>query len=222
MENKEYRVLTLGNPWEEDYATREAYKALRTNLMFCGSDKKVIAITSCTQNEGKSTISMGVAMSLAEVGKKVLLIDADLRRPAVARLLVEKASPGLSEILMGDVRAEEALRKEAYPNLDIIFSGEIPPNPSELLSSERMQNLIEFYAEQYDYILVDTPPVNVVTDACIVANLLDGVLLLAWQKRSKKDAIRQAVNNLKLTGANVLGYILNGVVYDDEKHYGSY
>ena len=207
-----------------NFAIQEAYKRLRTNISFCIRDQKCrkFCLTSGHAGEGKSITMLNLAISIAQTGKKVLLIDADLRRPAVARLLVEKASPGLSEILMGDVRAEEALRKEAYPNLDIIFSGEIPPNPSELLSSERMQNLIEFYAEQYDYILVDTPPVNVVTDACIVANLLDGVLLLAWQKRSKKDAIRQAVNNLKLTGANVLGYILNGVVYDDEKHYGSY
>ena len=207
-----------------NFAIQEAYKRLRTNIRFCIRDQKCrkLCLTSGGPGEGKSITLLNLAISIAQTGKKVLLVDADLRRPAVARLLVEKASPGLSEILMGDVAVEDAIRPEAYPNLDIIFSGEIPPNPSELLSSENMQQVIETCAEHYDYILVDTPPVNVVTDACIVANLLDGVLLLAWQKRSRKDALRQAVNNLKLTGANVLGYILNGVVYDDEKQYGSY
>lgn len=207
-----------------NFAIQEAYKRLRTNIRFCIRDQKCrkICLTSGGPGEGKSITLLNLAISIAQTGKKVLLIDADLRRPAMARLLVEKASPGLSEILMGDVGVEDAVRPEAYPNLDIIFSGEIPPNPSEILSSERMQELIETSAERYDYILVDTPPVNVVTDACVVANLLDGVLLLVRQDRSRKDAVRQAVGNLQLTGANILGYILNGVTSEDSKYYGTY
>lgn len=207
-----------------NFAIQEAYKRLRTNIRFCIRDQKCkkFCLTSGQAGEGKSITLLNLAISIAQTGKKVLLIDADLRRPAVARLLVEKASPGLSEVLVGEIKADDAIRPEVYPNLDILFSGEIPPNPSEILSGEMMQKLIESSAEKYDYILVDTPPVNVVTDACVIANLLDGVMLLAWQNRSKKDSIRQAVNNLQLTGANILGYILNGVVSDDNKYYGSY
>lgn len=207
-----------------NFAIQEAYKRLRTNIRFSIRDQKCkkFCLTSGMAGEGKSITLLNLAISIAQTGKKVLLIDADLRRPAVARLLVEKASPGLSEVLVGEVKAVDAIRPEVYPNLDILFSGEIPPNPSEILSSELMQSLIETSAEKYDYILVDTPPVNVVTDACIIASLLDGVLLLVREGRSKKDAVRQAINNLQLTGANVLGYILNGVVSDDSRYYGNY
>ena len=207
-----------------NFTIQEAYKRLRTNIRFCIRDQKCkkFCLTSGQAGEGKSITLLNLAISIAQTGKKVLLIDADLRRPAVARLLVEKASPGLSEVLVGDVQDVDAIRPQVYPNLDILFSGEIPPNPSEILSSERMQELIETCAERYDYILVDTPPVNVVTDACVVANLLDGVLLLVRQERSRKDAVRQAVNNLQLTGANILGYILNGVVTEESKYYGTY
>ena len=207
-----------------NFAIQEAYKQLRTNIRFCIRDQKCkkFCLTSGQAGEGKSITLLNLAISIAQTGKKVLLIDADLRRPAMARLLVEKASPGLSEVLLGEVEAVDAIHPGIYPNLDILFSGEIPPNPSEILSGERMVDLIEASAEKYDYILVDTPPVNVVTDACIVANLLDGVLLLAWQNRSKKDAVRQAINNLQLTGANVLGYILNGVEAEESTYYGKY
>ncbi|MBR2309103.1 MAG: CpsD/CapB family tyrosine-protein kinase [Oscillospiraceae bacterium] len=207
-----------------NFAIQEAYKRLRTNIRFCIRDQKCkkFCLTSGQAGEGKSITLLNLAISIAQTGKKVLLIDADLRRPAMARLLVEKASPGLSEVLAGEVEAVDAIHPGVYPNLDILFSGEIPPNPSEILSSERMVELIETSAEKYDYILVDTPPVNVVTDACVVANLLDGVLLLAWQNRSKKDAVRQALNNLQLTGANVLGYILNGVESEESSYYGRY
>lgn len=207
-----------------NFAIQEAYKSLRTNISFSIRDSKCkkFCLTSGASGEGKSITLLNLAISIAQTGKKVLLIDADMRRPAVARLLVEQASPGLSEVLANVVKEEDAIRKEIYPNLDILFSGEIPPNPSELLTGERMRTLIDTNAEKYDYILVDTPPVAVVTDACIVANLLDGVLLLAWQNRSRKDAVKQAVNSLQLTGANILGYVFNGVVTKERKYYETY
>lgn len=207
-----------------NFVIQEAYKSLRTNISFLirGQKCKRFCITSASSGEGKSITLLNLAISIAQAGKKVLLIDADMRRPALARLLVEQASPGLSEVLADHVREEEAVRKEVYPNLDILFAGEIPPNPSEILGSERMQELIETNSMYYDYILVDTPPVGVVTDACIVANLLDGVLMLVWQGRSQKDLVRQAVNNLRLTNANILGYVLNGVVPKTRKYYENY
>ena len=203
------------------FALQEAYKTLRTNIQFSlrGNSCKRFCITSSSAGEGKSITMLNLAISFAETGKRVLLIDADLRRPALARLMVEKVSPGLSNVLAEQTTLEEAIRPSVYANLDVMFSGDVPPNPSELLSSEAMQNLIQELSGQYEYILVDAPPVNVVSDCCIIANLLDGVLLLARQGRSKKEGIKQAVNQLKLTDAKMLGYVLNGVTVRTKGYY---
>ena len=207
-----------------NFAVQEAYKALRTNIRFFvrGGYCKKFCITSAAAGEGKSITLLNLAISIAEDGHKVLLIDADLRRPAVARLLVEKAAPGLSNLLAGQNTVEGCIRKDLYTNLDVLFAGDIPPNPSELLGNEKMQELIEQMSFEYDYILVDTPPVNVVSDTCVVANLLDGVLLLARQGSSRKDALGQAVKTLQLTGAKLLGFVLNGVVVEKSKQYDYY
>lgn len=203
------------------FAVREAYKTLRTNTRFFLSNTgcKKFCITSSMLGEGKSITILNLAISFAEAGQKVLLIDADMRRPAVARLLIEKASPGLSNVLAGLTSVEESIRKDIYPNLDILFSGDIPPNPSELLGSDRMPQLIEEMSKLYDYILVDTPPVNVVSDTCIVANILDGVLYLVRQNKAEKEAVKAGVNQLELVGAKILGFVLNGVDMDTNKHY---
>lgn len=218
--NQRRLVLNQRSP----FALQEAYKTLRTNIRFFlrGNGCKKICITSSNSGEGKSITLLNLAISFAETGKKVLLVDADLRRPAVARLLGEKATPGLSNILAELCNEDEAVRRELYPNLDVIFSGDVPPNPSELLSSERMQTFVENMSVRYDYILVDTPPVNVVSDSCVVANLMDGVLLLARQGRTRKDSVKKAVAHLQLTGANILGYVLNGVDTGNSVYYSSY
>lgn len=207
-----------------NFAVQEAYKALRTNIRFFvrGGYCKKFCITSATAGEGKSITLLNLAISIAEDGHKVLLIDADMRRPAVARLLVEKAAPGLSNFLAGQEEVEACIRKDLYTNLDVLFSGDVPPNPSELLGSEKMQELIELMSLEYDYILVDTPPVNVVSDTCVVANLLDGVLFLARQGSANKDTVSQAVKKLQLTGAKLLGFILNGVTVEKSKQYDYY
>lgn len=206
-----------------NFVVKESYKTLRTNIRFLLRDHKCkrISITSGEAGEGKSITLLNLAISLAEDGQKVLLIDADMRRPAVGRLLVEKASPGLSEVLGKVADWDEAIRKDVYDNLDILFSGEIPPNPSELLGSEMMQNLIETMSERYDYILVDTPPVGVVSDASIATSMLDGVLLLVRQNKARKETVRRAVDSLAKAGIKPLGYVLNGVNLSDDK-YGHY
>ena len=151
-----------------NFAVREAYKTLRTNIRFLRDHKcKRISITSGLSGEGKSITLTNLAISLAEDGQRVLLIDADMRRPALSRLLMESATPGLSEILSGQASVQEAVREELYSNLDVIFAGDVPPNPSELLGSNAMRELIDTMSERYDYILVDTPPVGMVSDACI-------------------------------------------------------
>ena len=209
-------ILSANSP----FAMQEAYKTLRTNILFAlrGTGCKKFCITSSAAGEGKSITILNLAISFAQTGKKVLLIDADLRCPALARLLVEKATPGLSNILADLDSDQEAIHKDIYPNLDVIFSGDVPPNPSELLSGERMQQMLDKLSQKYDYILIDTPPVTMVSDVCIVASLLDGVLLLARQGKTRKDALKQAVNQLKLTDAKLLGYVLNGV----DTHSGNY
>lgn len=204
------------------FAAREAYKTLRTNIRFSlrGKGCKRISITSAMSGEGKSITLLNLAISMAEDGQKVLLIDADLRRPAISRLLMEKASPGLSNVLAGLNTVDDAIRKEIQPNLDVLFSGDVPPNPSELLGSEKMQEVIETLSKCYDYILVDTPPVSVVSDACIVTHLLDGVLLLVRQGHSNREAVKKAVSNLELTGIKPLGFVFNGVELTKGGTYG--
>ncbi len=197
---------------KSDFYVLEAYKTLRTNIRFfsSGDGCKKFCITSGLAGEGKSITALNLAISFAETGQRVVLIDADLRRPSMARLLIEKAAPGLSNILAGLCTADEAVRKTAYPNLDIIFSGEVPPNPSELLSDNRMEKLIDMLSQRYDYILVDTPPVGIVSDACVVANYLDGVLFLVRQNESEKGVTAQCVKQLEFSGAKLMGFVLNG------------
>lgn len=209
---------------QSSFAMKEAYRTLRTNIRFAlqGEGCKKFCITSSSQGEGKSITMMNLAIAFAETGHKVLLIDADMRRPAINRLLVEKATPGLSNVLAGLSDEAEVLRKDVRPNLDVIFSGDIPPNPAELLDSDRMREMLEKLSKRYDYVLVDTPPVNVVSDACVVADMLDGALLLARQGRSRKESLKRAVNNLNLAGVKLLGCVFNGVPHEIKTIYSYY
>ena len=212
------RRFILGK--NSSFQVQEAYKTMRTNIRFMlsGDGCKKFCITSGLASEGKSITILNLAISFAETGHRVLLIDADLRRPSLARLLIEVAAPGLSNVLAGLCTVEEAIRKSEYPNLDLILSGDIPPNPSELLGSEKMEKMIRQLSQKYDYILVDTPPVGIVADACIVANMLDGVLFLVRQNVTEKDSVVQGVKQLELAGAKLLGFILNGAQSGNKKY----
>lgn len=204
------------------FYVQEAYKTLRTNVNFtlAGEGCKKFCITSGVAAEGKSITTLNLAISFAQTGKKVILIDADMRRPTLAKLLIEKATPGLSNILAGQCGEEEAIRKDVYPNLDVIFSGEIPPNPSELLGNPWMARMIEKLSKIYDYILVDTPPVGIVSDSCVVAESMDGVLMLVRQHRTEKDVVSRSVKQLEMSGAKLLGFVLNGSEKDSNGRYG--
>ena len=207
-----------------NFLVREAYKSLRTNLQFLLRKEscKKLCVVSGTAGEGKSITTLNLAISLAESGQRVLLIDADMRLPTQARLLVEKVSPGLSNILAGLATAEDSIRRNIYPGLDLIFAGDVPPNPSELLGSPEMLELLETQSANYDYILVDTPPVGIVTDACVLAPHLDGVLLLVRQGHAKKDEVRQSVRKLQMAGARILGYVFNAVPTELGNSYSYY
>lgn len=206
---------------KSNFFVQEAYKTLRTNIRFflSGEGCKKFCVTSSHAGEGKSITILNLAISFAQTGQKVLLIDADLRRPSLARLLVEKAAPGLSNVLAGLCTEEEAIREGNYPNLDIIFSGEIPPNPSELLGNPRMQQMIQRLSERYDYILVDTPPVGIVADTCIVGNVVDGVLFVVRQNQAEKDQVARSVHQLEMSGAKLMGFVLNDVEQNGDKNY---
>lgn len=210
---------------KSDFAVKEAYKTLRTNIRFSlrQSGCHKICLTSALPGEGKSITTLNLAISFAETGLRVLLIDADLRRPTMARLLMESGDPGLSNILVGMCSEEEAIHKSQFPNLDVIFSGVIPPNPSEILGSPQMEALLERLSERYDYILIDTPPVNVVSDACIIAAMLDGVVFVVRGNKSERESVSQSVNRLNMAGVKLLGFVLNGVsTASKNKSYSNY
>lgn len=191
---------------------QEAYKTLRTNLQFCGQDIKVIAITSCNENEGKSTISLNVAASLAEIGKKVLFIDADMRKSMiVARNTGSRRLPGISEVLSG----QEALRNCVYacqiPNLHLLFAGKYPPNPAELLCGEAFGVLLENSRQFYDYVIIDTPPLGRVIDAAVIAAHCDGAALVIGSQKTTFREAQNVVAQLNKSGCTILGVIRNGV-----------
>lgn len=196
---------------------REAFKSLRTNIRFFRTSEgcRRFCITSGVASEGKSITILNLALTFAESNQRVLLIDADLRRPSLARLLIEKAAPGLSNVLAGLCSEQDAIRKNVRPNLDVMFSGEIPPNPSELLGTPKMKQMIDHLSKEYDYILVDTSPVGIVTDACLVASALDGVLFLVRQYKTEKDTLSKSLNLLENAGVKVMGFIING--YEDDR-----
>ena len=195
------------------FYVQESYKSLRTNIRFFQAVEgcRRFCITSSQASEGKSITILNLAITFAETGQKVLLIDADLRRPSQARLLIEQASPGLSNILAGHCDEKDAIHPSTYPNLDVLFSGEIPPNPSELLGSPRMKALVDNLSEYYDYILVDTPPVGFVSDACLVAKTLDGMIFLVRQGKTEKEMLARCLQQVENAGVRLMGFILNGV-----------
>lgn len=202
------------------FALREAYKNLRTNIRFFLNQDgcKKFCITSSTMGEGKSVTTLNLAISFAENGHKVLLIDADMRRPSLGNLLMRKVSPGLSNVLAGMEDKKNVIHKNVYSNLDVILSGDVPPNPSELLDSERMKDLMDSVSKEYDYVLVDVPPVNAVSDARVIAKLLDGVLYLVRQKQTELDAVKHGIAQLKLAEARMLGFIINGINPEENKY----
>jgi len=169
--------------------------------------ENVIFTANCTE-------AINLAISYAQTNRRVLIVDCDLRRPKLARLLQIKNSVGLSNVLMEPELLDEAILSTGLPNLDVILSGDIPPNPSELLGNPRMAQLIKDVEDRYDYILMDTPPVDIVSDSCIVANILEGVLFLVRQNRTEKDAVARGIKQLELSGAKLMGFVLNGIEPD--------
>ena len=206
---------------ELDYSANESYKSLRTNLLFCGEDKKVIAVTSCTPNEGKSTVSLNLALSLADSGKKVLFIDADLRKSVLmGRTEVEgEEIKGLSHLLSHQETIENVICATNVPRFHIIYAGIVPPNPAELLGGKYFKRFLSAIRKVYDYVIIDTPPLGSVVDAALIAKTADASVLVisanAVSRRMANSVKEQLIN----ANPNFLGVILNKAD-EGTKHYG--
>lgn len=205
------------------FDVRESYNELRTNVMFSLTNVgcKKILVTSSVASEGKSTTCFNLAITFAEAGAKVLVVDCDLRRPNIDKLVGVHNELGLSTLMIGACKVEQALNKTNYKNLDVILSGKIPPNPTELLSSENMKVLIENLSEKYDYIFLDTPPISIVTDAALLSGLVDGAVIVSRQYVTERKILLESVNKLKFVNMKVIGVVLNDVV-SSKVGYGDY
>ena len=211
---------------DSNFFIREAYKTLRTNTMFALAGQegcKILLVTSALQGEGKSISALNLAISFAEAENRVLLIDCDLRRPKLARLLRKSSRVGLSNLLLDPSLLGEVLIPGGVDRLDVILSGDIPPNPSELLGSARMESLLAHLRKRYDYVILDTPPVNMVTDAVVLASKSDGVLFVVRAGQSERGTVSHAVEQLEYAHAKILGFILGDVNGDGTRYgYGKY
>lgn len=207
----------------EDYRVKEAYKTLRTNVEFCGGDVRVVALTSCTPNEGKSSITMELARSFAEAGSRVLLIDADMRKSVlVGRYKTGGVRLGLSHCLVRKFGYEDVACKTNVPGLDMIFSGPVPPNPSELLGSDKFTELLEAAKQNYDYIFIDTPPLGSVIDAAVVAKISDGTMLVVESNAVSYRFVQRVKDQLDKADSRILGVVLNKVELNSRGYYGHY
>ena len=191
----------------------EAYRVIRTGIQFAqaGKELQTIALTSCTPNEGKSTTIANLAVVLTQAGKSVLLIDCDMRNPTVHKNFNLSSKVGLSSCISMGTALSDAVQKTSIEGLYALTGGVIPPNPSELLGSEQMKNVLQRAKEQYDYVLIDTPPVMPVTDALIVGRFVDGMILVIASAEVKVEMARDVKNQLVNAGANILGVVLNKV-----------
>lgn len=206
-----------------DFQVVEAFKILRTNIGFCGSDIKVIAFTSCTPNEGKSTVSFRNALYFAEAGKKVLYIDADIRNSVfVSEYQVSEMTDGLTHYLSGQRSVEEIVYDTNKENFHMIFTGAVAPNPSELLGGQKFNNLIKWARERYDYVFVDCPPLGSVIDAAIISQYCDGSIFVIESNRISYHFAQKVKGQLEKSGCRILGVILNKVNISKNGYYGKY
>ena len=202
------------------FAIVEGYKLARTNIVFTLSSGRsnCFAVTSWSTGEGKSTATTNLAISFSKMDKKVILIDADLRRPNVANLLNIEKRQGLTDYLSGLASYEDIIAADVLPNLDVITCGTIPPNPSELLGSEEMTRFVEKVKDSYDYVIFDTPPVGVVADALLLNQHILGFVAVVRENSTTHRDIENLVQNINLAHSKVIGFIKVGCSLQDEKY----
>jgi capsular exopolysaccharide synthesis family protein len=206
-------------------SSSEAFKALRTSLLFSTLDQKLkaIVITSAGTGEGKSRTAANLAIALAQAGYKTLLIDADFRRPSLHRMFGQVRNVGITNLVIQDATENDAIRQvESVPNLWLATSGPIPPNPSELLGSGRMRELMSSLSQHFSYLIIDTPPVNAVTDAPILAASANATILVVEQGRTTMPALKHAKEMLDRVGANTIGAVMNKMRASSPSYYYDY
>ena len=211
-------LITVADPRSP---VSEAYRTLRTNLDFSSLDKpiKTMLVTSAGPEEGKSTVLANLAVTTAQAGREVILVDCDLRRPTLHNIFDLKNDVGLTTMVVDDAAMESPpLRDTGVESLQLVSSGPLPPNPSELLGSRRMEEIIAALLERADVVLFDAPPVVAVTDAAVLATKVDGVLLVVNAGGTKRDYARVAKARLEKVNANLLGAVLNNVRFDVSLH----
>ena len=211
-------LITVADPRSP---VSEAYRTLRTNLDFSSLDKplKTMLVTSAGPEEGKSTVLANLAVTTAQAGKKVILVDCDLRRPTLHNIFNLKNDVGLSTMVVDDAAMESPpLQDTGVEGLQLVSSGPLPPNPAELLGSRRMEEIVAALLERADVVFFDAPPVVAVTDAAVLATKVDGVLLVINAGGTKRDYARAAKARLEKVNANLLGSVLNNVRFDVSLH----
>lgn len=209
-----------------DFTASEAYKMLRTSIQYSFSESdgcKVIGITGTETNEGKSTLAINLAYMLSCDKQKVLLLEGDMRLPSISKKLRLAPAPGLSDYLTGRAKNNDGIQhSEKAPALSVICSGIVPPNPSELLGSESMDRLIKALKARYDYVIVDLPPVNFVSDPLSMAKYIDGYVIVVRSEFTTRKGVREAVKKLQMVNAKILGFALNDSASSRESRYGRY
>lgn len=205
--NAQASVANLSD--KNKFAIVESYKIARTNIMFslAASEKKIFAVTSYSKGEGKSTASSNLAISFSKMEKKVLLIDADLRRPNVHNIFKISNDLGLSNVVSKMVTFEEAVKRNVINNLDVLSAGIIPPNPSELLCSNSFKRLMDKITEEYDYIIIDTPPIGVVADTLMLKDYIAGFVVVVRERCTTHRDLGRLLESMRLADAKVIGLV---------------
>lgn len=223
--NKQKKEKELILTQEVPFLVEEAYKSLRTNVVFSlpKEENKIVEITSAYQNEGKSVTAINLALSLVKNGAKVLLVDCDLRLPTVAQKLEIPQEPGLTQLLFDQNSLQEVVCHHSS-GVDVIPAGSLPPNPSEILGSPRMTETLEWLKEQYEYVILDAPPVGVVTDAAVLAPKVSGIVLVVRQGQTREEGINAAVKQLQMASGKILGFVLTDATMEQKaySHYSYY
>lgn len=217
--NESY-LISIKNPMNP---ISEAYRTLRTNIKFSSFDKEIksLVITSSGPNEGKSTTACNLAVVMAQAGSKTILIDCDQRKPSIHKVFGLSNKCGLSNILADEVELKDAVYKTQVDNLEILCSGTRPPNPAEILSSEKMKGFLQGLKERYDSIIIDTPPIVAVTDAQLLSTYVDGCVLVIASGQTDRGAVIKAKGLLDKVGAKILGIVLNKVDTSNKGYYGA-
>ena len=222
--HKSTEVRGLLTDKDVPFNVTESYKTIRANILFtvAESDKKVIAVSSPNPGEGKSTSAANLAIALAQTGSTVLLIDADMRKPVQHRTFKIKNDEGLSTLIIKKSSVAKSIKSNVIENLDLLPSGPIPPNPSELLASNSFKQLLEQFSGNYDYVIIDTPPVNVVSDAMVMKDSISGIMLVIRYAMTTYEELSNCMKQIELAHANMLGFVMNDVHHKHGAGYYNY